>query len=174
MNLVEKTLKRSTVYEGDFLKYEKIQVELPDGNTANRDVIRHPGAVAVIAITEDKKVLFVEQYRKALDKITLEIPAGKIDKGESPEKSVARELEEETGYKSDNIKFLGKIVTAPGFCDEYIHIYLAEDLKTGIKEGDEDEFINVKELSMDEIKKMILNGEIYDSKTLSALLYVLI
>lgn len=174
MNLVEKTLKKSTVYEGDFLIYEKIQVELPDGNTANRDVIRHPGAVAVIAITEDNKVLFVEQYRKALDKITLEIPAGKIDKGESPEKSVVRELEEETGFKSDNIKFLGKIVTAPGFCDEYIHIYLAKDLKTGIKEGDEDEFINVKEFSMEEIKKMILNGEIYDSKTLSALLYVLI
>lgn len=174
MNLVEKTLKKSTVYEGDFLIYEKIQVELPDGNTANRDVIRHPGAVAVIAITEDNKVLFVEQYRKALDKITLEIPAGKIDKGESPEKSVVRELEEETGFKSDNIKFLGKIVTAPGFCDEYIHIYLAKDLKTGIKEGDEDEFINVKKFSMKEIKKMILNGEIYDSKTLSALLYVLI
>ena len=174
MNLVEKTLKKSTVYEGDFLIYEKIQVELPDGNTANRDVIRHPGAVAVIAITEDNKMLFVEQYRKALDKITLEIPAGKIDKGESPEKSVVRELEEETGFKSDNIKFLGKIVTAPGFCDEYIHIYLAKDLKTGIKEGDEDEFINVKEFSMEEIKKMILSGEIYDSKTLSALLYVLI
>jgi len=104
----------------------------------------------------------------------LEIPAGKIDKGESPEKSVVRELEEETGFKSDNIKFLGKIVTAPGFCDEYIHIYLAKDLKIGIKEGDEDEFINVKKFSMEEIKKMILNGEIYDSKTLSALLYVLI
>lgn len=174
MNLIEKTIKTTTIYQGSFLKYENVQVELPDGNISNRDVIRHPGAVAIIAITEDDKILFVEQYRKALDKITLEIPAGKIEKGEAPEKTAVRELEEETGYKTEELEYLGKIVTAPGFCDEYIHIYLAKNLKTGVKEGDEDEFINVREFSIEEVKKMIANGKIYDSKTLSAILYILI
>ena len=174
MDLIEKTLKTTLIHKGSFLVYENVEVLLPDGNIATRDILRHPGGVAIIAFTDNNKILLVEQYRKPLDEITLEIPAGKIDKGEDPLHTAKRELEEETGYKSDNIEFLGKIATAPGFCDEYLYIYSAKELRNGIKQGDEDEFINVKEYSLDELKSMIKQGIIKDGKTLAALLYTMI
>jgi len=174
MNLEEKTIRTTLIHRGNFLVYENLEVLLPDGNVSSRDVLRHPGGVAILAYTEENKVLLAEQYRKALDEVTLEIPAGKIDNGENPLETAIRELEEETGYKSDNMTFLGKIATAPGFCDEYLYIYSAKDLKKGIKQGDEDEFINVREYFIDELKEMIKQGIIKDSKTLAALLYTMI
>lgn len=174
MNLIEKTLSTKIVYKNNFLTFEELEVQLPDGNIGSRSVIRHPGAAAVVAITEENKILFVEQYRKTIDKITLEIPAGKIDKGESPEKTVIRELEEETGYIAKEVELLGNIMTAQGFSDEIIYLYKATNLKKGKKQGDADEFINLKEFTFDEVKTMIKNGEINDSKTLSALLYMMI
>ena len=113
----------------------------------------------------------MEQYRKPLDKHLIELPAGKLEKGEDPKECGMRELEEETGYKSENFTYLGKIVSSPGFCDEYIYLYKAENLIKGSRGGDEDEFINLKEFSLEEVKNKIKKGEIIDGKTLAALLH---
>ena len=114
----------------------------------------------------------VEQFRKAIDEIILEIPAGKIEKGEDIKLCGIRELEEETGYRAKNFEYLGKIVTAPGFTDEYIYLYKATELYKGEVNRDEDEFINVKSYTIDDIKKMVKNGEVIDGKTIAALSYL--
>lgn len=104
--------------------------------------------------------------------VLIELPAGKIEAGESTEECGKRELEEETGYRAKKFAYLGKIVTSPGFCDEYIYFYRAEDLYKGKIGGDEDEFINIKEVKINDIKKMILKGSIIDAKTISAFMYL--
>lgn len=166
MNLYEKTISSEIIYEGNVFKLDRLEIELPNGKRAMRDVVRHNGGVSIIAVKDDEKILFVEQFRKAIDKNILELPAGKIEVGEDIKECAIRELEEETGYKAKKIEFLGKIVMAPGFTDEYIHLFYATDLYKGIKGGDEDEFINVCEFDLQEVNKMILSGEIFDSKTI--------
>lgn len=173
MNLFEKTIDDKLIHKGAFLEYRSLTVELPDGNISKRDVLKHPGGVTIVAIKDDGKVLMVEQFRKPLDLVTLELPAGKIEKGEDLKLCAMRELEEETGFKSGEFNYVGKIVTSPGFCDEYIYIYKAEKLYKGNKGGDEDEFINVHEYSIDEIKKMIKNGELVDAKSIAAFMMIL-
>ncbi|MBM7835896.1 NUDIX hydrolase [Clostridium sardiniense] len=172
MDLNEKIIKEELKYEGNFLKFVSIDVELPDGNKGNRDVIRHPGASAVLAFLDDETVLLVEQFRVALNKILLEIPAGKLEKGEDPKICAYRELEEETGYKSEDIEYLGTIATGAGFTDEQIHIYKATNLYKGVKGGDDDEFIEAKPYKIKEIKEMIKDGRIIDTKTISAFMYL--
>ncbi len=172
MDLNEKIIKEELKYEGNFLKFVSIDVELPDGNKGNRDVIRHPGASAVLAFLDEETVLLVEQFRVALDRVLLEIPAGKLEKGEDPKVCAYRELEEETGYKSENIEYLGTIATGAGFTDEQIHIYKATNLYKGVKGGDEDEFIEAKPYKLKEIKEMIKDGRIIDTKTISAFMYL--
>lgn len=172
MDLNEKIIREELKYEGNFLKFVSIDVELPDGNKGNRDVIRHPGASAVLAFLDDETVLLVEQFRVALDKILLEIPAGKLEKGEDPKVCAYRELEEETGYKSENIEYLGTIATGAGFTDEQIHIYKATNLYKGVKGGDDDEFIEAKPYKIKKIKEMIKDGRITDTKTISAFMYL--
>ncbi len=165
MDLFEKTLSTETIYEGKIFKMEKVKVSLPDGKTSERDIVRHNGAVAIIAMKDDGKVLFVEQFRKTVDEVLFELPAGKLEPNENPEECALRELEEETGYKAKTVTFLGKIVMTPGFSDEIIHFYYATGLSEGVKSGDEDEFINIHEFDLKEINEMINNGKIYDSKT---------
>lgn len=172
MDLVEKIINEELKYEGNFLKFTSLDVELPDGNKGNRDIIRHPGASAILAFLDDETVLLVEQFRAALDRVLIEIPAGKLEKGEDPKVCAIRELEEETGFKSDNIEYLGKIATGAGFTDEQINIFKATNLYKGVKGGDEDEFINVKAYKLSEIKEMIKSGEIIDAKTISAFMYI--
>lgn len=172
MDLNEKIIKEELKYEGNFLKFVSIDVELPDGNKGNRDVIRHPGASAVLAFLDEETVLLVEQFRVALDRVLLEIPAGKLEKGEDPKVCAYRELEEETGYKSENIEYLGTIATGAGFTDEQIHIYKATNLYKGVKGGDDDEFIEAKPYKLKEIKEMIKDGRIIDTKTISAFMYL--
>lgn len=172
MDLNEKIIKEELKYKGNFLKFVSIDVELPDGNKGNRDVIRHPGASAVLAFLDDETVLLVEQFRVALNKILLEIPAGKLEKGEDPKVCAYRELEEETGYKSEDIEYLGTIATGAGFTDEQIHIYKATNLYKGVKGGDDDEFIEAKPYKIKEIKEMIKDGRIIDTKTISAFMYL--
>ncbi len=172
MDLNEKIIREELKYEGNFLKFVSIDVELPDGNKGNRDVIRHPGASAVLAFLDDETVLLVEQFRVALDKILLEIPAGKLEKGEDPKVCAYRELEEETGYKSEDIEYLGTIATGAGFTDEQIHIYKATNLYKGVKGGDDDEFIEAKPYKIKKIKEMIKDGRITDTKTISAFMYL--
>lgn len=172
MNLVEKLVEQKEVFNGKVLKMITEIVELPNGKEGYREIVKHPGAVAILAINDKGNVILVEQYRRAVDKILLEIPAGKLEKEEEIEVAAKRELEEETGYKSRKFTYLGKIYTAPGFTDEVIHIYKAEELYKGEVNRDEDEFINVIEMSVEDIKKSIKEGNILDSKTISSIMFI--
>lgn len=172
MDFTEILIEKNEVYKGDFLVIENLKVKLPDGNTGRRDVVRHPGAVAILAFIDNETILLVEQFRIALNKTMLEIPAGKLEKGEAPLECAHRELEEETGYRAGTLKFVGTIATGAGFTDEIIHIYKASELFKGIKGGDEDEFIEVTDYNINEVKTMIKDGKIIDAKTISSLMYI--
>ena len=172
MKFHEKTIKETHIYTGNYLEINNVEVELPNGKTSNRDIIKHPVACAIIPFLDKETILLVEQFRKPLEKTILEIPAGKLDKNEDPLNCAYRELEEETGYKADSITYLGSIATAPGFCDEIIHLYKAENLSLGTKCCDEDEFTSIKTFSLDEVKLMVKSGEIIDTKTISILAYL--
>lgn len=172
MKFFETTIKETVIYNGNYLSLINVDVELPDGNLSNRDIIKHPGACAIIPFLNDNEVILVEQFRKPLEKTLLEIPAGKLNKNETPITCAHRELEEETGYKTKDMIYLGKIATAPGFCDEIIHLFKATNLYEGKKSCDEDEFTDIKKFTLDEIKLMIKKGEIIDTKTISILSYL--
>lgn len=172
MKLTEKTIDEITKYKGSFLQLDIRTVELPNGKVSKREIIKHPGAVAIIAYKDKDTILLVEQFRNPIEKTLLELPAGKLETGESLEECAKRELEEETGYKSDNFTYLGKIVTTPAFCNEYIYIYKAEHLYPGNIGGDEDEFINIHEINIKEIKNMIKEEKIIDAKTISAFMMI--
>ncbi|MCR1934203.1 NUDIX hydrolase [Clostridium tepidum] len=171
MNFYEKTLEEQEIYKGKIINVVKQKVKLPNGKESFKEIVRHPGAVAILAYKDENTILLTKQFRKAIDKSTFEIPAGKIEEGEEFETSAMRELEEETGFKAKNMKYLGKIVTSPGFSDEYIYIYKAFDLYKG-KDNmqDEDEFIDLIEISIDDLKKYIKNGKVIDGKTISAVM----
>lgn len=172
MNLIEKSIEQKEVFKGKVLRMVTEIVELPNGKEGYREIVKHPGAVAILAINDKGNVILVEQYRRAVDKILFEIPAGKLENAEDIEVAAKRELEEETGYKAKKFTYLGKIYTAPGFTDEVIHIYKAEDLYKGEVNRDEDEFINVIEMSIEDIKKSIKEGNILDSKTISSIMFI--
>ena len=172
MDLTEKVIEQKEVFNGDFLRVEKVKVMLPDGNFANRDIVRHPGASALLAFKDAETILLVKQFRMAINKETLEIPAGKLEKGEEPLKAAARELEEETSFKAEEFKNLGTIATGAGFTDEKIRIFKATGLYKGVKGGDDDEFIDVIPMKIEDIKIMIKNGDIIDAKTIAALMYI--
>ena len=170
----EKTIQSQPLYSVKVISLKVDDVSLPNGETGKREIINHPGAVAVIAITENNKILLVEQYRKALERSIVEIPAGKLEKGEEPIVTARRELEEETGYTSDHFEFIQAFATSPGFADEIIHIYVAEKLKKlDIPvELDEDEFVELMEVSLEEAEAMVTDGRIYDAKTAFAILWL--
>lgn len=173
MDFVEKTIDKKLIYKGKIIELNKHEVLLPNGKTGSREIINHPGGVAILTYKDKDTLLFVEQFRKPFEKMILEIPAGKIENGEEPEICGRRELEEETGYRSRCFKYLGKIITSPGFCDERIYIYEARDLYKGRSNiGDEDEFINLKEIKINRVKEMIKSGEIVDAKTISAFMFI--
>ncbi len=172
MKLFEKTISEEYKFKGTVINLKVQQVELPNGKVGKRELIEHPGAVGIVAYLNSDTILIVEQFRKALDRTILEIPAGKIEKGEDIKLCGIRELEEETGYKAKKFQFLGKIATAPGFSDEYIYLYKATELYKGEVNRDDDEFINVKSYSIDKIKEMVKSGEVIDGKTIAALAYL--
>lgn len=169
----EKTLQTEEVFNGRIISLQVDQVELPNGKTSTREIVNHPGAVAILPITRDRKIILVKQYRKALERTLIEIPAGLIEKGEAPERTAVRELEEETGYTTNEIHYMASFYTAPGFCNEMIHLYWTnalEQLKEPVQ-GDEDEFIEQISLTLEEAKEYIRAKKIYDAKTIYALLY---
>ena len=146
-------------------------VQFPDGGTADWDFIQHDGAAAVVPVMKDGRILMVRQYRNALDRETLEIPAGKLDEPDEPGLACsARELEEETGYRSDHLEWLLTLRTTVAFCNEKIEIYVAKDLIPSHQHLDEGEYVDVKAYTMEELKEMIFSGKIEDSKTIAALL----
>ncbi|MDM5199598.1 NUDIX hydrolase [Fictibacillus enclensis] len=171
-HLNEKTLSTESVYEGKIIDLEIQEVELPNGNKSKREIIRHPGAVAIIAITPENKLLFVRQFRKALDKIIVEIPAGKLEKDEDPQKCAERELLEETGYECENLEYLTSFYTSPGFADELIHLFYTDSLKEcKEQQPDEDEFLDVMEVTLEEALELVNDQQIHDAKTAYAVQY---
>lgn len=166
-----KRLKRELVANGAILDYYQDTILIPNGNVAKWDLIDHKGAAAVVAVREDGKLLMVRQYRNALERETLEIPAGGLNGREEPTRTAAiRELEEETGYTCGRVELLNSIYTTVAFCNEKIDIYLARDLKPGAQHLDEDENINVEAYSVEELKQMIFDCKIQDSKTICGIL----
>ena len=164
-------LNRELMYHGTIVDFYKDTIEVPNGNVVEWDFIGHKGAAAVLPVREDGKLLMVRQYRNALDRYTLEIPAGGLNGADEPTRDAAgRELEEETGYRSDDLEWLITIRTTVAFCNEKIDIYVAENLIKSHQHLDEDEFINVEAYSVEELSRMILEGKIEDSKTISAIM----
>ena len=163
--LAERPLTEDVAWTGRIFNVDRLRVELPDGRVAIRDVVRHPGAVAVVALTEDGRICLVRQYRTALGRVTVEIPAGKLSPGEDPLECAGRELLEETGMSAEKIAFLTTIASSDGFCDELIHIYMATGLTFSRSDPDADEFINVDLVPLDELIDAVLDGRIEDAKT---------
>ncbi|MDO4848645.1 MAG: NUDIX hydrolase [Coriobacteriia bacterium] len=163
--LAEKPLTEDVAWSGRIFNVNRLQVELPDGRRALRDVVRHPGAVAVVALTDEGRICLVRQYRTALGRVTVEIPAGKLDPGEDPLECAGRELLEETGMVAEKMAFLTTIATSDGFCDELIHIYMATGLSFDKSSPDADEFINVDLVEVGELVDAVLDGRIEDAKT---------
>ncbi|MGO4494618.1 NUDIX hydrolase [Paenibacillus sp. 2RAB27] len=163
----EVTISSEMIFKGKIISLQVDQVTLPNGGTASREIVKHPGAVAVIPLLRDKMIV-VEQYRKPLEKSQVEIPAGKLDSGEEPLRAALRELEEETGYKSDNIRLVSSFYTSPGFADEIIHLYIAEDLVKGTANPDEDEFLDCEAITLEQAQQYMHEGRISDAKTIMA------
>ena len=165
----EHKLSSEVKFDGKLIKltYDIADV---NGKEAWREVVHHPGASAVVAIDEDNRIIMEKQFRYALDDYLLEIPAGKLDKGEDPLVCAKRELEEETGIIASEWISLGTIATSPGFCNEVIHLFVAKGLSKGEIHWDEDEYVEVERYTFDELLQRIQEEKIKDSKTLSALL----
>ncbi len=170
-NLDEKILSSETIYEGKLVRLYKEIIELPDGSQTFREVIRHPGAVAMVPLLDDGRIVLVRQYRTAVRMVTLEIPAGTLEPDEDPERAATRELQEETGYKPGTLERLTGDYTAPSYNTELIHIYLATGLTPSRLAGDEDEFIDVVILPFDEALARMERGEPMDGKTIIGLLW---
>ncbi|PKR78914.1 ADP-ribose pyrophosphatase [Halalkalibacillus sediminis] len=172
----EKTIKTESIFKGKVIDLQVDDVELPNGKTSKRELVKHPGAVAIIARTDEGKVIMVEQYRKPLEKSIIEIPAGKLEAGENPEETAKRELAEETGYEADELSFVVSYYTSPGFADEKLYVYEAKGLKLSENrlDGDEDEFVDLVEVTLEEAKQMIKQERIHDAKTIHAIYYLLL
>ena len=168
MNLEEKTLDNSVVYDGKILKLVLKDVLLPNGKTAKREVVAHSGGVGVIALTKDEEILLVKQFRSPYEKTVIEIPAGKKEPGEDPLECGKRELLEETGFTAEKFIPLGELYPSPGYCGEIIHLFLATSLNKSNQNLDEDEFLTVERYPLPVFEAMIARGEIVDGKTLSA------
>lgn len=170
-NIMEKVIERKPVFDGIIIHVEHWQSELPNGKVAPREIAVHVGASAVVPVDADGNVYMVRQYRCPLEKVLLEIPAGKLDhKGEDRLLAAKRELAEETGFTAGKWTHLVDLATTPGFCSEVISLYLAQDLTAGEVHPDEDEFLNVVKMPIADVKSMIMRGEIADSKTVAAVL----
>ena len=158
------------VFSGRIIETRVDTILMPNGRQTTREVVRHPGAVAIIPIDSDDNALLVRQYRYAVGQTLLEIPAGVIEPGEAPDHTAQRELREETGYASRNLRPLGGIYSSPGFCDEMLYIYLARDLVESKLPGDDDEDITLERVPMSDVDRLIRLGEIQDAKSVAGLL----
>lgn len=165
-------IRKKRIYDGKIVHLAVFNIQLPDGSTAERELIEHRGAVAVVALTTNQQVILVRQYRVGAGRALYEIPAGLLEPDESPEACAARELREEIGYRPGSLEALGGLYTAPGYTTEYIHLFLAQDLIHAPLAQDHDEFIEVVQMPLREAIHQIEKGEIADSKTVIGLLKV--
>ncbi|MDR1696420.1 MAG: NUDIX hydrolase [Endomicrobium sp.] len=169
--MIEKLIKKNRIYQGKAVDFYCDEVQLPNGQTATREYLGHPGAAAVLPFLDKNNIVLVKQYRHPVGKITYEIPAGKLDKGETPVEGIKRELEEETGFKAKKIEKLISFYPTTAFSNEILHIFAAFGLKKGNTNPDSDEFVSAGIFGFYEALDMVKRGEIMDSKTVIALLY---
>ena len=171
MTFEEKTLKSEKIYDGAIINLRRDKVTV-QGGTSYREIIEHNGGAVIAALTDDKKLVMVRQYRKPADKVMLEVPAGKIDPGEKPLEAAVRELKEETGYTAEKVEFLTQFYPSVGYSEEVLYLYLCTGLIPGETNFDENEAIDIEEVELDRLFKMAMSGEIDDAKTLIAILMV--
>ena len=171
MKLEERMVSSQTIFEGHIIKVTLDQAQLPNGKLAGREVVYHPGGVCVLALDEDGNVPLVRQFRYPIQRLLLELPAGKLDRAAEDQLEAAkRELSEETGLEAEEWTYLGHMLVSPGFCDEQVHMYLARQLKRREQHLDEDEFLNVETMAFDELLAQVMDGTITDAKTVAATL----
>ncbi|WP_017755667.1 NUDIX domain-containing protein [Calidifontibacillus oryziterrae] len=173
-HLIEKTISTNEIYNGRIIKVHLEEVELPNGEKSMREIVKHPGAVAIIALTDEKKLLLVRQFRKPLERVIYEIPAGKLEPGEEPLECVKRELAEETGYNSTSIVPVQSFYTSPGFANEIVHVFYTDQLERLdiTQQLDDDEFLDAVEVTLEEAQKLIEEKKIFDAKTIYAVQYL--
>jgi len=171
-SLEEKTLSSNYIYQGKIINLRQDKVKLPDGRDTIREIVEHPGAVVVLALTDDNKVVMIRQFRKPAGEVLWELPAGKVEPGEDLKICALRELEEETGYYPRKIKKLITFFSSPGFCNEKLTLFLAEDLEKRNKNEDADEFIEVELIKLNEALKLVEENIIKDAKTIIGILYL--
>ena len=174
MDLKETMISSQTIFEGKIIKVTLDQARLPDGTLASREVVYHPGGVAVLALDDDNTVYLVKQYRYPIQQLLLELPAGKLDHGAEEDRLLGaqRELSEETGLEAAEWTYLGYTLASPGFCDEALHMYLARGLSRKEQHLDEDEFLDVVTMPFGQLVEQVMDGTITDGKTVSATLKV--
>ncbi len=170
MELTEKTLSSKTVFDGRILHITLDEVELPNGRQSKREVVNHPGGVAVAALDEENNLLFVRQFRYPYKEVVLELPAGKLEKGSTPLENGKRELLEETGAEGYSYISLGQLYPSPGYTSEIIHLYACRVKSVGESRPDDGEFLNIEKIPLDKAVEMVLNNMIPDSKTQVAVL----
>jgi len=165
MDMTEKPLNQKYIFKGRIINVRVDDALMPDGTVASREVVEHPGGVCVAPLTDDGEIVMVRQFRYPYSEVLLELPAGKLEKGEEPFLAGKRELREETGATAKSYVSLGKLYPTPGYCGEIIHMYLARALSFGEQQLDSDEFLEVVKIPLDEAFNMVMNNQITDSKT---------
>lgn len=169
MTFEEKTLATETLYEGRIINLRRDKVTVINGEST-REVVEHNGGSAIVPVTEDGKVILVRQYRKPMEDVILEVPAGKLEKGEDPVVTAVRELEEETGYRADSMEYLTVMYPSVGYTTEKLYLYMATGLIAGTPHPDDNEALDVVEMDLEEACTRIASGEIHDAKTIICLL----
>lgn len=167
----ERTLSKQIVHAGKLLTVRVDEVLLPDGRQATREVVQHPGAVTVVACPTPDRILLVSQFRYAIGRMSLELPAGKLEPGEEPAAAALRELAEETGWRAESCRLIGQFYSTPGFSDERMYLFEAKGLQTGAQSPDDDEWIECMECSTTEAQELLQSGGIVDAKTWVGLLW---
>ncbi len=170
MDLIEKTVEQQVLFQGSIIRVRKDTARLPNGRLAGREVVEHPGGVAILALHDDATVSVVRQFRYPFQAVITELPAGKLEYGEEPRLAALRELEEEVGIRAGKLTYLGCLYASPGFCTEVLHMYLAQQLQPGRLHPDEDEFLESERVPFQTLAGQVMSGEIKDAKTVALVL----